>query len=563
MTMRAVLYARVSGDDRGRDGRNLAGQLDMCREHALRQGWRIVAELAEDDRGASGASFELPQLNRVREMATDGKFDILVVREIDRLSRNLAKQLIVEEELRRTGVQIEYALAEYPDSPEGRLNKHIRATIAEYEREKINERMTRGRRQKVRAGNVVMHGHTPYGYRQEQVNGKTMLVIHEPEAQVIRSIFSWYVEGDKSGKPLSINTIARQLKGTPTKQDIEGRSRKESEYGTWSPATVGAILKSETYAGVWHYGKCYESADNPTTEVEVPALVSREMWHAAQTRRAKHNNEARGNRRYDYLLSGRVTCGRCGGKMFGHSHPDQKSGKLYSYYNCRTLRNPDRYPGRTCDGMRFRVDHVDDVVWDWIRSLLTEPESLLEGLVAQQEKQEALNAPLRERLQIVDELLDEQRRQLERLLDLYLADDFSREVLIDRKQRLENTIEALEKERNNLRLHLEARILTAEQVRTIQEFAEKLGKGLTLADAEENFQSRRRIIEELNVQAILAMEDGERVVHASCILEEGKVFTLTSTNSGTRWPARRRAGSGLSRSRRSRSCRRPAARPAR
>ena len=164
MTMRAVLYARVSGDDRGRDGRNLAGQLEMCREYALRQNWRIIAELAEDDRGASGASFELPQLNRVREMATDGKFDILVVREIDRLSRNLAKQLIVEEELRRTGVQIEYALAEYPDSPEGRLNKHIRATIAEYEREKINERMTRGRRQKARDGNVVMHGHTPYGF---------------------------------------------------------------------------------------------------------------------------------------------------------------------------------------------------------------------------------------------------------------------------------------------------------------------------------------------------------------------------------------------------------------
>ena len=101
---RAVLYARVSGDDRGNDGRNLTGQLDMCREHALKREWDIVAELAEDDRGASGASFELPQLDRVREMAQAGDFDVLVVREIDRLSRNLAKQLIVEEELRRAGL---------------------------------------------------------------------------------------------------------------------------------------------------------------------------------------------------------------------------------------------------------------------------------------------------------------------------------------------------------------------------------------------------------------------------------------------------------------------------
>ncbi len=136
MSKRAVLYARVSKDDTRNDGRNLDGQLEMCREYAQAHGWHVVAELAEDDRGASGASFELPQLNRVREMAQDSEFDILVVREIDRLSRSLAKQLIVEEELKRHGVQIKYALSEYPDTPEGSLMKNIRATIAEYEREK-------------------------------------------------------------------------------------------------------------------------------------------------------------------------------------------------------------------------------------------------------------------------------------------------------------------------------------------------------------------------------------------------------------------------------------------
>lgn len=96
MTKRAVLYARVSGDDRHRDDRNLIGQLDMCREYAEQHGYEIVDELAEDDRGASGAAFDLPQLTKVREMARERVFDVLVVREIDRLSRSLAKQLIVE-----------------------------------------------------------------------------------------------------------------------------------------------------------------------------------------------------------------------------------------------------------------------------------------------------------------------------------------------------------------------------------------------------------------------------------------------------------------------------------
>jgi DNA invertase Pin-like site-specific DNA recombinase len=55
MTKRAVLYARVSGDDRDREDRNLLGQLDLCRRYALEHGYQIVEELAEDDRGACGA----------------------------------------------------------------------------------------------------------------------------------------------------------------------------------------------------------------------------------------------------------------------------------------------------------------------------------------------------------------------------------------------------------------------------------------------------------------------------------------------------------------------------
>src|SRR5690606_2829275 len=101
---RAVLYARTSYDDRDTDGRNLAGQLEMARQYAISKGYQVVAEVSEDDKGASGAAFELEGLTRIREMAAAGAFDVLIPRELDRLSRNLAKQLIVEEELRRAGV---------------------------------------------------------------------------------------------------------------------------------------------------------------------------------------------------------------------------------------------------------------------------------------------------------------------------------------------------------------------------------------------------------------------------------------------------------------------------
>jgi site-specific DNA recombinase len=59
---RAVIYARVSSDDRSKEDRNLESQLKMGREYAAKHGYKIVMELPEDDRGASGAAFDLPQL---------------------------------------------------------------------------------------------------------------------------------------------------------------------------------------------------------------------------------------------------------------------------------------------------------------------------------------------------------------------------------------------------------------------------------------------------------------------------------------------------------------------
>jgi site-specific DNA recombinase len=170
---RAVLYARVSGDDRGKTGgANLQDQLRLCNQHAEERGYAVVAELAEDDRGASGASFDLPQLSKALEMARAGSFDVLIVRELDRLSRDLAKQLIVEQELKRAGVSIEYVLYDFPDTPEGRLNKNLRAMLAEYEREKIKQRMGRGKMRKIHNGETINSGRPPFGYRNVEIDGR-------------------------------------------------------------------------------------------------------------------------------------------------------------------------------------------------------------------------------------------------------------------------------------------------------------------------------------------------------------------------------------------------------
>jgi len=531
MTQRAVLYARVSSDDRGKDGRNLAGQLEMGRKYAQEHGYQVVTELAEDDRGASGAEINLPQLGRVRDMAAAGEFDVLVVRELDRLSRNLAKQLIVEQELKRSSVGIEYVIGEYPDTPEGDFQKHVKAVISEYERAKIKERSTRGRRLKVRAGHVIAHGNPPFGYRLAEVGGKRALVIHEPEARIVRLIFDWYTSGDETGRRLSSCKIARRLStmNVPTWADVH-ETRKLGTAGRWSDTIVLKMLHSETYRGRWYYGRRKNSRGDANPReywllVEVPAIVTDQVWEAAQEQ-CRRNTIVGHNVKQEYLLRGCLACASCSRAMSAYSVKARVKGgrATYKYYRCNGatwLRE------HVCDLPHFRADQVDAAVWDWVKSFLTDPALLNEGMRAKQEEQARANSPLQERLAVIDDLLADNRRQLERALDLYLSGDFDKEMLTERRGRLEKVIEALESERAGLAAQLETRTFTDEQVQTITEFAEGVARGLEAAD--QDFEARRRVVEMLDVRATLAVEDGEKVAYAQCMLGD-EVLSVRQPN---------------------------------
>lgn len=536
MQKRTVLYARVSGDDRGNDGRNLIGQLDMCREYAKQQGYEIAAELAEDDRGASGAEIDLPQLNRIRKMAAAGEFDVLTVRELDRLSRNMVKQLIVEDELKRAGVMIEYVIGAYPDTPEGNLMKHVRATVAEYEREKITERMVRGRRMRVQTGNVVVHGRPPYGYKLADANGKRVLVIDEAQAHVVRLIFAWYTIGDGDDGPLSIYAITKRLTelGVPSRADNDPKIAKQSEYGRWNRASVRNILRREAYAGIWHYGKVALNGTrrvyNPREKwipLEVPAIVTREMWDLAQKQMEKNMANSDRNLKHQYLLRRRLVCGGCGVKMTAQTTVPTRGG--YAYYFCPAHLHVGSYARECSQNHYFRVDQVDTAVWRWIRSLLAYPERLAEGLRAEQDEREEANKPLRDRLAVIDHLLADNLQQLDRLLKLYLAGSFPEAILAEHQRQLETTIDGLQEEREGVAANLETQILTDEQIANIIKFAEKVAQGLEGADRD--FDARRQLIELLDVRVTLTVENGEQVAYVRCMVDEA-VLSIALTNNG-------------------------------
>src|SRR4051812_24244331 len=104
----------------------------------------------------------------------------------------MAKQLVLEEELQRSGITIRYVTLRIGESAEDQLLKNVRSSIAEYERSKIALRTSRGRRAKAERGMIVGNGWAPYGYQfVRDESGRIVSFEPDPETSpVVLRIFA-------------------------------------------------------------------------------------------------------------------------------------------------------------------------------------------------------------------------------------------------------------------------------------------------------------------------------------------------------------------------------------
>ena len=135
----AALYARVSSDQQKHDN-TIASQTAALLTFASSHDYHVPEDLIFQDEGYSGASLERPGLERVRDLAAEGRVDAVLVHAPDRLSRN-AYQVLLMEELTRHGVDTVFANAPAMATPEDRLLLQFQGMIAEYERAQIMERL--------------------------------------------------------------------------------------------------------------------------------------------------------------------------------------------------------------------------------------------------------------------------------------------------------------------------------------------------------------------------------------------------------------------------------------
>ena len=312
-----AIYVRVSTEEQAMKGYSLKDQLYECR---LKAGNSAVKEYIDD--GISGEFLDRPALERLRSDLKSGSIDEVICLDPDRLSRKLVNQLIITEEIEKRA-KLTFVNHEYEKTPEGKLFYQMKGAVSEYEKAKINERMSRGRRQKAREGKVVKD-YGIYGYKYDKETGS--LVPDPYESEIVKLIFDCFT--GKRGGFKGINGIAKHLASLkiPTK----------SGKNVWHRQVVKQILSNPVYTGVffqnkWNcegmLGNRYRPDDEkvpikkrPKEEwipVRCPVIIDNCTFVYAQELLKNMRRRYAGKPKYEYLLSGLVRCGKCGNTMTG------------------------------------------------------------------------------------------------------------------------------------------------------------------------------------------------------------------------------------------------------
>jgi DNA invertase Pin-like site-specific DNA recombinase len=138
--IRAALYARISTLNHGQ---NPEVQLGELREFCQRRGFTIAHEYV--DKGISGSREKRPALDKLLTDCQKRLVDAVVVYRYDRFARSLRQLVNALEEFRSLGIDF-ISIHEGVDTstPNGRLIFGIFASIAEFERELIRDRVRSG-----------------------------------------------------------------------------------------------------------------------------------------------------------------------------------------------------------------------------------------------------------------------------------------------------------------------------------------------------------------------------------------------------------------------------------
>lgn len=364
--VRVALYVRVSTEEQSRDGFGADMQLNGLRETIKHRSsihnWTHNENHTYIDLWCTGADLNRPEYKRMMDDAKKGKFDVVAVWKIDRLSRNLSHLLSTFEILQDSKVSF-FSLKENIDfsGPIGRLTFQIFWALAEFERETIKMRTQEWKIASARLGNYV-NPTTPYWYMRKDVwwrMGKTLEIV-EDEAIYVRKIFEDFTRWK------SMESIATELNNLKVlKWKWTNKKRRDTR---WLSGGIRTILKNNTYAWFAIFNARSPDGFVEQIEMKVPNIVPVIMFEMAKNRlESLSANPKHGWGEHEYLLSRKIIDTETQRKMVGV----HRTKWWHSYRRKWFTQNGETYRNRELPG-----EKLEEHIWGLIEKIINRPEDL-------------------------------------------------------------------------------------------------------------------------------------------------------------------------------------------
>jgi site-specific DNA recombinase len=505
----AAIYARVSSDKQ-KEENTIASQTSALIAFAREQNCDVPAEWVIEDDGYSGASLLRPGLERVRDLAAEGRIQAVLVYAPDRLSRRYAHQILLIEEFARAGVEVLFIRSKRAATPEDELLLQFQGMIAEYERAQILERSRRGKRHRALQGQVSVLSGAPFGYRYKRKTDHSAAYyeIDERQAGVVRWVYELY-----TAKSHSIGAITRLLN--------ERQIPTAKETGRWERSTVWAMLRNPAYKGTACFGKTriaprvrvtrplrlrggvaprnsanHELPRTEWIEIPVPTIISEETFALANELLEANKKYAPRRTITPSALQGLLSCAKCGYGLYRTS--TRSSARTIYYYRCLGSDGWRRLGGPVCDSRPMRQELLDEVVWEEIARLL-EDRHLIEDELERRLKAARNADPTQRREETLRRDLARSRKSIERLLTAYQESLLSLEELRSRMPDLRSREQACLLELQAIEDQSKEQEICLRLAESVANFLDRLRSSVDALDIIERQRVLRLLVKEVLV----------------------------------------------------------------
>ena len=410
------------------------------REYIQRNpGWELYEIYA--DEGITGTSTKKrKEFNRMMNDAYEGKFQMIVTKEVSRFSRNILDTISYTRELRAMGVGVIFSTDRINtlESESEMILSYIAAQSQEESR-RTSARVVWGQTRQMEKG--VVFGQSLLGY--DVKDGQ--ITVNPEGAEIVRLIFHKYAV-----EQVGTSEIARFLtrKGYRT---YRGSNK-------WKSNTVIKILKNEKYMGDLVQKKTYTpdflSHEKKSNKGAVPLItiryhhepiISREIWNLTQDRLRRNNKHATGESGHSnrYVFSGKIKCGQCGSSFVGR-FKYLKDGTKIRRWSCGKATSEG---AAACDiGKLVR----DDVAMQMLKTAIQKLPMDVNAVVRNVTKM-ALDAILSEQATARDDSdrlqleVDRVQQKKEAVMDAYFSREISKEEMISFTARYDKQMSDLQK----------------------------------------------------------------------------------------------------------------------